>query len=160
MDPPKPYVPDWVAKWAFPEFENTSPPADFEREQLSEHQAEIGTIYCADFLACLKTSNTIKCCLSLDDGVRLIDRNVLSKWFPRKHLFLWRSTACDNNGNILVPWIQNISGQSPIIRWWSVIYNLPSNSLTIIFDQKLLSHFVMENAIIIAIANSLSTPAQ
>lgn len=136
----KPLVPDGFVQWAVPEYEDLGP-AHLERDDLENYPHLNLPRKAADFFTHLQTGGFIRRCLSFQEGRNLIARGVLPLWFPYKHLCLWRSTAFDIAGNMCVPWIQNISKQTPIIYWWWLEYDLYQSHYTVLFDQNLLPNF-------------------
>ncbi len=131
----KPFVPDWVVKWAVPEFEDIGP-EHLNHGDMESYFPQDAPRKGEGFFQQLQVSGLTRCCLGFEDGRSLITKGVLPICFPGKHLCLWRSTAFDISGNLFMPWVQNISGQIPIIRWWWLEYDLYPSHHTILFDPK------------------------
>lgn len=129
--PLKPYIPEWVLCFAFPEPNDEDPPLHCDdlipyiwptpRERLS----------ITECISHLSQTGAIIRCLSLKNGEDLIRSGSVPKHFAG-HLCLWRSVAYDSAGNMFLPFIQNITGQIPIIYWWWTEYENRDTFLTLV----------------------------
>lgn len=126
-------LPEWAVRWAYPELAQEV--RQFEPGQLREYRwGGVSIPLSGEFIYHLEEVNVLFRCLNLQEALFgcIVPNGTLSDRFRGEHLCLWRSTCVDTNGHWFMPWIQNLSGQVPVIRWWWTRYQLYPNHLTMI----------------------------
>lgn len=132
----RPEVPDWIVRWAVPELEDLGPQG-FEPDCLFDYCPEVAPELTADFFGHLLAENLLKQCLGLQEGMALISQGIFqTERFRKKHLCLWRSAAINSCGSVFMPWVQNISGQEAVIRWWWFEYPLYISHCTFLWNME------------------------
>jgi hypothetical protein len=129
-------MPEGIVGWALPAVQQST------REQVKEHdlQEDVMWMECeegqtlGEYFDILTQTNRIRRCLNVNEGRILINDNALtSPFFEGKQVLLWRSVGYDHAGNYLVPIIQNITGQQPLIYWHYWRYPLSRRHATYTF---------------------------
>ncbi|KND48370.1 MAG: hypothetical protein AB197_00445 [Parcubacteria bacterium C7867-002] len=129
-------MPEGIAGWVLPEVQQST------REQVKEHdlQEDMMWMECeqghtlGEYFDILTHTHRIRRCLNVDEGRILINNNALaSPFFEGKQIVLWRSVGHDHAGNYLVPIIQNITGQQPLMYWHYCRYPLSRRHATYTF---------------------------
>ncbi len=131
-------VPHFVTGWIFPGVEALGPET-FDPEYLIPYllpkQMEGGRVKGVQVLNHLEETVIIRRTMNFDEGRAMIKQGIPDA-FRGKHLLLWRSAAHDNFGNQFVPRIQNIEGQTPVIYWHWLEYDLFSVHSAPLFAEQ------------------------
>jgi hypothetical protein len=111
-------LPAWAARFLIPLQCSCFTHVDLDR--LTGFQGwfpEYTWIVCEDLFERLGAHNRFGSCLGLQDAAALIPSERFRTSFSGRRLMLWRSVALDSSSNLLVPWVQTIKGQMPVVYW-------------------------------------------
>ena len=116
----KPKYPDGTKKLIRPEFERTGP-TEYDLmslRQLVHKDREDGTSSGKLVYKHLKQTEAIKDCLNLQDGQAIRDKGVevFRKIFGENYVFLWKSIAKNEDGDLRVPFL--FAGVDSVIIDW------------------------------------------
>jgi hypothetical protein len=133
-------MPEGIVGWALPVIQKVT------HEQVSETDLHEDMMWLecergqtlGEYFDILTQTNRICMCLNITEGRILINNNALtSPFFKGKQVVLWRSAGYDHAGNYLVPIIQNITGQQPLMYWHYWRYPLSRRHATFTFHGYL-----------------------
>ena len=129
-------LPEWAYRWLTPELHETGP-TEIALTDICSFSSirQDETIEGFTFYEHLCTNGLLERCLNLQDGLAIkSDPSLpLSPYFTDGgRLLLWKSVLVGdknpNSKNLLVPFVQVISGQTPIIYYWWLAYNIRPKS--------------------------------
>ncbi len=120
--------PDWVLQWEMHDLQNNGPESinlkklgAFTNPQDQHSRLVTGRV----LFAHLRQSGLITNCLNIQDAKSLMADSIFRKPpFTGTRTLLWKSTVLGMCRNLYVPYIQNIFGQTPIIYYYWLEYQV------------------------------------